>query len=107
MAGKPGVTAFELIKKAYDSSTLEKLRDFLTMQSPELQPDAVIYKSPCPPIRGAQPGELRVRGSRGNGNSPVILIMKKEKGTKICDTQKARPGSIHLTTYWDLRIKYQ
>ena len=41
MAGTPDVTAFELIKKAYDSSTLEKLRDFMTIESPELQPEAV------------------------------------------------------------------
>jgi hypothetical protein len=40
-AGTPDVTAFELIKRAYESNTLEKLRDFLTVELPELQPEAV------------------------------------------------------------------
>jgi hypothetical protein len=91
------VTAFELIKRAYDSSTLEKLRDFMTIESLELQPDAVIYKSPCPPIRGAQPGESRVRGSRGNGNSPIYYIdnEKREKAPKfvICRKQGLVPST--------------
>jgi len=30
--GTPGVTALELIKRAYESNTLEKLRDFLTVE---------------------------------------------------------------------------
>jgi hypothetical protein len=30
--GTPGVTAFELIKRAYESNTLEKLRDFLSIE---------------------------------------------------------------------------
>ena len=28
----PGVTAFELIKRAYESNTLDKLRDFLSVE---------------------------------------------------------------------------
>jgi hypothetical protein len=39
--GTPGVTALELIKRAYKSNTLEKLRDFLSVESQELQPEAV------------------------------------------------------------------
>jgi hypothetical protein len=31
-SGTPGVTAFELIKRAYESNTLEKLRDFLSVE---------------------------------------------------------------------------
>jgi len=31
-AGTPGVTAFELIKRAYKSNTLDKLRDFLSIE---------------------------------------------------------------------------
>ena len=30
--GTPDVTAFELIKRAYESNTLEKLRDFLSVE---------------------------------------------------------------------------
>jgi hypothetical protein len=31
-AGTPGVTALELIKRAYESNTLDKLRDFLNIE---------------------------------------------------------------------------
>jgi len=30
--GTPGVTALELIKRAYESKTLDKLRDFLNIE---------------------------------------------------------------------------
>jgi len=40
-AGTPAVTAFELIKRAFESNTLEKLREFLTVESPEFQPEEV------------------------------------------------------------------
>jgi hypothetical protein len=40
-AGTPGARVLELIKRAYKSNTLEKLRDFLTVESPEFQPEAV------------------------------------------------------------------
>jgi len=40
-AGTAGVTALELIKRAYESNTLDKLRDFVTVESPEFQPEAV------------------------------------------------------------------
>jgi len=33
--------SLELIKRAYESNSLEKLRDFLTLESPELQTEAV------------------------------------------------------------------
>jgi hypothetical protein len=39
--GTPGVAVFELIKRAYGLNALEKLRDFLTVESPEFQPEAV------------------------------------------------------------------
>jgi len=32
IAGTPGVTALELIKRAYESNTLDKLRDFLSVE---------------------------------------------------------------------------
>jgi len=31
-SGTPGVTALELIKRAYESNTLDKLRDFLSIE---------------------------------------------------------------------------
>jgi hypothetical protein len=38
----PGVTALELIKRAYESNMLEKLRDFLTAESLEFHPEEVL-----------------------------------------------------------------
>lgn len=40
-AGTPDMTALELIKRAYDLNTLEKLRDFMTIESLELQQEVV------------------------------------------------------------------
>jgi len=37
----PNVTAFKLIKRDYKSKTLEKLKDLLTLESPELQTETV------------------------------------------------------------------
>jgi hypothetical protein len=34
--GTPGVTALELIKRAYESNTLDKLRDFLSAEAPHI-----------------------------------------------------------------------
>jgi hypothetical protein len=73
----------------YESNPWRKFKDFLTMESPELQPDAVIYKSPCPPIMGRTAGGTKGKGKQGEWQFACYIDNeKREKAPKFVIRRK-------------------